>query len=69
MSDAELGLRAFPYMSNPQGKVQALLVGQGAGERRKPQTFHLGELFNLCEALGITKWASLLRDARKQVDG
>ncbi|MCR4665814.1 MAG: hypothetical protein K5657_00775 [Desulfovibrio sp.] len=64
LSDAALGRMAFPYMANPKGKVQALLVGQGTGENRKPQTFRIGELFNLCEAMGITRWVTLLRDAR-----
>ena len=64
MSDDALGKMAFPYMANPTGKVQALFVGQGAGENRKPQNFRLGEILNLCEALGLgKKWEDVIRHA------
>lgn len=67
LSDKALGKMAFPYMANPIGKVQALFVGQGAGENRKPQTIRTSELVNLCEALGLP-WREVIRDAIKEVD-
>lgn len=66
MSDEAIGQRAFEFMANPQGKVQALLVGQGAGDKRKPQTMRIGDAMNLCEALGL-QWADVFRQAAKDV--
>ncbi len=66
MSDDALGKMAFAFMANPSGKVQALLVGQGAGESRKPQAFRIGDAMNLCEALGLA-WVDVLRQAAKDI--
>ena len=66
MSDDSLGKMAFAFMANPAGKVQALLVGQGAGEKRKPQTLRIGDAMNLCEALGL-QWVDVMRQAVKDV--
>lgn len=66
MSDESLGKIAFPHMANPTGKVQALLVGQGAGDKRKPQTMRIGDAMNLCESLGL-QWSEVFRSAMKQV--
>lgn len=66
MSDEALGKIAFSYMANPTGKVQALLVGQGAGEKRKPQTMRIGDAMNLCESLGV-QWAEIFRQAIKEI--
>ena len=66
MSDDALGKMAFAFMANPAGKVQALLVGQGAGEKRKPQTLRIGDLMNLCEALGL-QWVEVLRQSVKDI--
>ena len=68
MSDDALGKMAFAFMANPAGKVQALLVGQGAGEKRKPQTLRIGDAMNLCEALGL-QWADVMRQAVKDLKG
>ena len=68
ISDESLGKMAFPYMANPTGKVQALLVGQGAGDRRKPQTLRIGDAMNLCESLGL-QWADVFRQALKEIKG
>lgn len=64
ISDESLGKMAFPYMANPTGKVQALLIGQGAGEKRKPQTLRIGDAMNLCESLGL-QWVEVFRQAVK----
>ncbi len=66
ISDESLGKMAFPFMANPTGKVQALLVGQGAGDKRKPQTLRIGDAMNLCESLGL-QWADVFRQDRKSV--
>ena len=68
MSDDALGKMAFAFMANPAGKVQALLVGQGAGEKRKPQTLRIGDAMNLCEALGL-QWVDVMRQAVKDIKG
>lgn len=67
LSDKALGKMAFPYMANPIGKVQALFVGQGAGENRKPQVIKTSELINLCEALGLP-WKTVIQDAIREVE-
>ena len=71
-SDEKLGLAAFPYMPYPRGKVQALLVGQGAPGKRKPQNMRFCDLITLCEAMGLD-WQSVgiaamsaVKTARKQ---
>ncbi len=66
ISDESLGKMAFPFMANPTGKVQALLVGQGAGDKRKPQTLRIGDAMNLCESLGL-QWADVFRQAIKDI--
>ena len=68
MSDDALGKMAFAFMANPAGKVQALLVCQGAGEKRKPQTLRIGDAMNLCEALGL-QWVDVMRQAVKDIKG
>ena len=55
MSDETVGKIAFSFMPRQRTKVQALLVGQGAGKYRKPQRMRTPDLMNLCEALGL-KW-------------
>lgn len=67
LSDRALGKMAFPYMANPIGKVQALFVGQGAGENRKPQMIKTSELINLCEALGLP-WRDVIKGAISEVE-
>lgn len=66
MSDDALGKMAFSFMANPTGKIQALLIGQGAGDKRKPQTLRIGDAMNLCEALGL-QWVDVLRQALKDI--
>ncbi len=66
ISDESLGKMAFPLMANPTGQVQALLVGQGAGDKRKPQTLRIGDAMNLCESLGL-QWADVFRQAIKDI--
>lgn len=66
MSDDSVGKMAFPFMANPLGKVQALLVGQGSGEKRKPQQMKLGDLLNLCESLGLP-WRDVIKSAVEAV--
>jgi hypothetical protein len=64
MSDDVVGKMAFGFMAGQRTKVQALLVGQGAGKYRKPQRMRTPDLMNLCEALGL-KWADVIRDAER----
>ena len=66
MSDEKLGKAAFPYMPYPRGKIQALLVGQGAPGKRKPQNMRFVDLVTICEALGLN-WADVCREALKAV--
>lgn len=66
LSDDAVGKIAFSFMKNPRGKVQALLVGQGAGDKRKPQYMKISDIVNLCESLGLN-WADVIRGAIKEV--
>lgn len=66
MSDEKLGKAAFPYMPYPRGKIQALLVGQGAPGKRKPQNMRFVDLVTICEALGLN-WVDVCREALKAV--
>ena len=66
MSDDVAGKIAFGFMGGQRTKVQALLVGQGAGKYRKPQRMRTPDLMNLCEALGL-KWQEVIREAEKAV--
>lgn len=65
-SDEKLGKAAFPFMPYPRGKVQALLVGQGAPGKRKPQNMRFSDVITLCDALGLS-WVDVGRDALKAV--
>lgn len=65
-SDEKLGKAAFPFMPYPRGKVQALLVGQGAPGKRKPQNMRFSDVITLCDALGLS-WVDIGRDALKAV--
>jgi hypothetical protein len=66
LSDETVGKIAFSFMPGQRTKVQALLVGQGAGKYRKPQRMRTPDLMNLCEALGL-KWQEVIREAEKTV--
>ena len=66
MSDETVGKIAFGFMPGQRTKVQALLVGQGAGKYRKPQRMRTSDLMNLCESIGL-KWQDVIRDAEKAV--
>lgn len=66
MSDEKLGKAAFPYMPYPRGKIQALLVGQGAPGKRKPQNMRFVDLVTICDALGLN-WTDVCREALKAV--
>lgn len=64
-----LGKVAFGFLGAPHGKVQAMLAGQGkTGDSgfRQPQVIGIGELYNLCEAMGLS-WNEVLSDAFKKV--
>lgn len=65
-SDEKLGKAAFPFMPYPRGKVQALLVGQGAPGKRKPQNMRFSDVITLCDALGLS-WVDVGREALKAV--
>lgn len=65
-SDEKLGKAAFPFMPYPRGKVQALLVGQGAPGKRKPQNMRFPDVITLCDALGLS-WVDVGREALKAV--
>ena len=65
-SDEKLGKAAFPFMPYPRGKVQALLVGQGAPGKRKPQNMRFPDVITLCDALGLS-WVDVGREALKSV--
>lgn len=66
LSDDAMGRMAYGFMKNPRGKIQALLVGQGAADSRKPQQMRLGDLINMCEAVGL-QWVEEARTALKVV--
>ncbi len=70
LSDEKLGKQAFGFLKAPHGKVQSLLVGQGKPTektgKRKPQVIKIGELYNLCEALGLS-WQEVQKAAIKAV--
>lgn len=66
MTDEALGTVAFGYLKAPRGKVQSLFVGQGDPDRRKPQVIKIGELVNLCEAMGLS-WSDVIKAALKQL--
>ena len=66
LSDDAVGKIAFSFMKNPRGKVQALLVGQGAGDKRKPQYMKISDIVNLCESLGL-QWVDVVRAAIRGV--
>ena len=65
-SDEKLGKAAFPYMPYPRGKIQSLLVGQGAPGKRKPQNMRFVDVITLCDALGLS-WVDVGRAAMKAV--
>lgn len=65
MSDDTVGKIAFGFMPGQRTKVQALLVGQGAGKYRKPQRMRTSDLMNLCEAVGL-KWQEVAKKAAEQ---
>lgn len=65
-SDEKLGKAAFPFMPYPRGKVQALLVGQGAPGKRKPQNMRFSDVITMCDALGLS-WVDVGREALKAV--
>jgi hypothetical protein len=62
MSDETVGKIAYGFMAGSRTKVQALLVGQGAGKYRKPQRMRTSDLMNLCEAVGLP-FSQLVKDA------
>ena len=66
MSDEGLGNIAFSYLKAPRGKIQSLFVGQGAPDKRKPQVIKIGELMNLCEAMGLS-WTDVIRTGIKNI--
>lgn len=66
LSDEKLGKAAFPFMPYPRGKIQAILIGQGAPGKRKPQNMRFVDIVTLCEALGLN-WVDVCRDALKAV--
>lgn len=65
-SDGTLGKMAFPYIAYPNTKIQALLVGQGSQDKRKPQQMRFSDVLNLCEAVGLS-WVDVGREALKAV--
>lgn len=62
MSDETVGKIAFGFMGGPRTKVQALLVGQGAGKYRKAQRMRISDMMNLGEALGL-KFGDIIKEA------
>lgn len=66
MSDDTVGKMAFSFMPVQRTKVQALLVGQGAGKYRKPQRMRTPDLMNLCEALGL-KWDEVIKQVQREM--
>ena len=55
LSDGDLGEKAFEKVAaSVKSKVQYVLVGQGSGEKRKPQQLRAADLMNLCEALDLS---------------
>lgn len=53
LSDKALGQMALPFMGNPLGKIRSILIAQGAGEGKKPQSLRMADLVNLCQTLGL----------------
>lgn len=66
LSDEKLGKQAFGFLGSPRMKIQALFVGQGKAERRRPQTINICELVNLCEAMGLS-WQDEIKKALKSL--
>ena len=66
MSDETVGKIAFSFMPGQRTKIQALLVGQGAGKYRKPQRMRTPDLMNLCEALGLSL-NTVLKEAKDSI--
>jgi predicted DNA-binding protein len=62
MSDETVGKIAYGFLVGSRTKVQALLVGQGAGKYRKPQRMRTSDLMNLCEAVGLP-FSKLVKEA------
>ena len=54
LTDEAVGKIAFSFMTGKRTKVQAIFVGQGAGQYRTKQKLRLGDMMNLAEALGMT---------------
>jgi hypothetical protein len=63
MSDETVGKIAYGFLAGSRTKVQALLVGQGAGKYRKPQRMRTSDLMNLCEALGLSFYQEVVKEA------
>jgi hypothetical protein len=64
LSDDALGRIAFGHMGKPLGKIRSILISQGSGKYKKPQQIKVGDLTNLCEALGLS-WTDVIRSALK----
>lgn len=54
LTDEAVGKIAFNFMAGKRTKVQAIFVGQGAGQYRNKQKLRLPDMMNLAEALGMT---------------
>lgn len=54
LTDEAVGKIAFSFMAGKRTKVQAIFVGQGAGQYRNKQKLRLPDMMNLAEALGMT---------------
>lgn len=61
-SDRNLAAQAFGFLKTPHMKIQAIK----GGPNRKPQQIRIGDLLNLCEALGLN-WRDVIGDAVKAV--
>jgi hypothetical protein len=66
MTETELGAKAFPFVADSRRKIQGIRNKTGAGG--KPQRLKIGEVMNLCEALGL-EWAKVVWKAEDAVRG
>ena len=62
MTETELGVKAFPFLADSRRKIQG--IRNRSGKASKPQRLKIGEVMNLCEALGL-EWVRVVWKAEE----
>jgi hypothetical protein len=62
MTETELGQKAFPFAGDSRRKIQG--IRNKTGINGKPQRLKIGDVMNLCEALGL-EWAKVVWKAEE----